>query len=126
MTDGLKACEEALNRLLKGNVNFSAHVNFDLEKLTPSVVSHEAGFDRGYLKSSRVNHRSLIAKIKFISTNASAKPAGLSKELASWRRKYQKLEEEFILMQAQRDRVLSQNIELWEKVRELHAEHPVN
>lgn len=40
------------------------HVGLDLSKLTASIVSHEAGFDRGYLKKSRKTHLPLLAKIE--------------------------------------------------------------
>lgn len=47
---GLVACEEALQRLLDGVPIVSQHVKLDISKLTASIVSFEAGFDRGYLK----------------------------------------------------------------------------
>ena len=61
---GLGACEEALQRLLVGNPFVSEHVGLDLSKLTASIVSHEAGFDRGYLKKSRRVHLPILAKIE--------------------------------------------------------------
>lgn len=51
VSKGIGACEEALQRLLDGEPFVSAHVGLDLSKLTASIVSLEAGFDRGYLKN---------------------------------------------------------------------------
>ncbi|SFP19592.1 hypothetical protein [Pseudomonas borbori] len=61
---GLGACEEALQRLLVEKPVVPEHVGLDLSKLTASIVSLEAGFDRGYLKKSRKAHLPILAKIE--------------------------------------------------------------
>lgn len=48
---GLAACEIALERLLEGRAIVPAHVGLNFSKITAGIVSHEAGFDRGYLKN---------------------------------------------------------------------------
>jgi len=92
----------------------------DLAKITASIVSLEAGFDRGYLKKSRKSHLPLLAKIEIC--RAEACKGGSS----SNRKKIERLEEnlrileyEFAITQAQRNRILTQNLQLWERVREL-------
>ena len=68
---GLGACDEALQRLLIGKPVVPEHVGLDLSKLTASIVSLEAGFDRGYLKRSRKSHLPIIAKIEACRVEAS-------------------------------------------------------
>ncbi|MFT2186088.1 hypothetical protein [Pseudomonas putida] len=92
----------------------------DLSKITASIVSLEAGFDRGYLKKSRKSHLPLLAKIEIC--RAEACKGGSSAN----RQKIERLEEnlrvleyELAITQAQRNRILTQNLQLWERVREL-------
>ena len=68
---GLGACEEALQRLLIGKPVVPEHVGLDLSKLTASIVSLEAGFDRGYLKKARKAHLPLLAQIGAVRAEAS-------------------------------------------------------
>lgn len=120
---GLGACEDALQRLLDGKPVVPEHVDLDLSKLTASIVSHEAGFDRGYLKKSRKAHLAILARID-------AARAGVDKKtISSSSKKVNLLEDKLMLqgkelsmVRAQRDRVLAQNIQLWERVRELELE----
>ena len=117
---GLGACEEALQRLLVGNPFVSEHVGLDLSKLTASIVSHEAGFDRGYLKKSRKTHLPLLAKIEACRAEAN-KGSGSSngKNIKRLEDKVDLLEKELAMVSSQRDRVLTQNLQLWARVREL-------
>lgn len=117
---GLGACEEALQRLLVGKPVVPEHVGLELSKLTASIVSLEAGFDRGYLKKSRKAHLPIISKIE--ACRIRAKKGGGSLNSKNIKR----LEDQLILLEkklaaasAQRDRVLTQNLQLWERVREL-------
>ncbi|MFA0718750.1 hypothetical protein AB4622_22430 [Vibrio splendidus] len=61
---GLGACVEAFERLKVNMPNNTEFKGFQPEQITPSVVSQEAGFDKGYLKKSRTNHMPLIALIE--------------------------------------------------------------
>ncbi|MGO2451485.1 MULTISPECIES: hypothetical protein [Pseudomonas] len=119
-SSGLIACEDALQRLLDGKPVVAVHVGLDFSKLTASIVSLEAGFDRGYLKKSRRAHLPILAKIE--ACRAEANNGGGS----SSGKKIQRLEDKLMLLgrelsiaQTQRDRVLAQNLQLWERVREL-------
>ncbi|WP_406820062.1 hypothetical protein ACJA3S_22595 [Pseudomonas sp. KnCO4] len=116
---GLIACAEALQRLLIGKPNVSAHVGLDLSKLTASIVSLEAGFDRGYLKRSRKAHLPLLAQIEAVRNKTNKGFASGGNQLRQLEKKIVRLEEELARAQEQRDRVLMQNIKLWERVREL-------
>lgn len=96
------------------------HVGLDLSKITASIVSLEAGFDRGYLKKVRKTHLSLLAKIEACRAE-SCKGSGSSnaKKIERLEDKLALLERERSMAQGQRDRVLTQNLQLWERVREL-------
>lgn len=122
---GLGACEEALQRLLVGNPFVSEHVGLDLSKLTASIVSHEAGFDRGYLKKSRRVHLPILAKIEACRAEANKGSGTLSvKSIKRLEDKIGLLEKELAMFSAQRDRVLTQNLQLWSRVKELElAQH---
>jgi len=56
--EGLQLCEEALQRLIDGAPNNSKFIGV---KITPSIVSQEAGFGSGYLKKAR--HKEFIDDI---------------------------------------------------------------
>ncbi|USD32107.1 MULTISPECIES: hypothetical protein [Vibrio] len=60
---GLEACYEAFERLKEGKPNNSKFFGIAPSKLTPSIVSQEAGFDSGYLKRKRPNHQGIISLI---------------------------------------------------------------
>lgn len=124
---GLITCEEALQRLLDGKPVVSVHVGLDLSKLTASIVSLEAGFDRGYLKKSRKSHLPLLARIEAFRVEA-RKDSGSSntKRVERLEGKLELLEKELEMVRAQRDRVLSQNLQLWERVRKLEREFSAN
>ncbi len=124
---GLITCEEALQRLLDGKPVVSMHVGLDLSKLTASLVSLEAGFDRGYLKKSRKSHLPLLARIEAFRVEA-RKDSGSSntKRVERLEGKLKLLEKELEMVRAQRDRVLSQNLQLWERVRGLERKLPAN
>lgn len=117
---GIIECEEALQRILDGKPVVSSHVGLDFSKLTASIISHEAGFDRGYLKKSRKSHLPIIAKIESIRAQAgkSTNPSSATKILRL-EEKVSLMGEQLGLALAQRDRVLGQNIQLWERIREL-------
>ncbi|WP_350599426.1 hypothetical protein [Pseudomonas sp. 65/3-MNA-CIBAN-0223] len=117
--NGLAICEKALDRLVGGNSIVPAHVSLDLSKLTASIVSLEAGFDRGYLKKSRKSHLPLLAKIEAIRASGVKGTTSRSKQLRQIEDQLKKLENELSVAQSNRDKALAQNIKLWERVREL-------
>ncbi|MFG0918846.1 hypothetical protein [Pseudomonas fulva] len=121
---GLGVCEEALQRLLIGKPVVHEHVGLDLSKLTASIVSLEAGFDRGYLKKSRKAHLPLLAQIGAVRAEASKGTGSSSgKQIRQLESRLAALEKTLSIAQMQRDNVLAQNIKLWQRVREL--EHSV-
>ena len=117
---GVGACEEALQRLLIGKPVVPEHVGLNLAKLTASIVSLEAGFDRGYLKKSRRPHLPLLAQIEAVRAEASKGTGSSSvKQIRQMESRLAALEKTLSIAQMQRDNVLAQNIKLWQRVREL-------
>lgn len=121
---GLKACEDAFQRLCSGKSLLPEHMGISQSKVTAGIVSVEAGFDRGYLKKSRKAHQSLIAKIEEYRISESKRPIASSTALTIKRAhgKVALLEAELALAQEVRDKVLTQNLQLYERVRELEGQ----
>lgn len=127
LKNGLVACEGALERLLDGKPVVPAHVGLALSKLTASIVSLEAGFDRGYLKKSRKAHLPLLAKIEaFRAEPSKATVPSSGKQIKRLESRLSLLGHELSIALAQRDRVLTQNLQLWERVRELERSNTDN
>ena len=119
---GLNTCGEALRRLLVGEPVVPGHVGLDLSKLTASIVSLEAGFDRGYLKKSRKSHLPLLAQIEAVRAKASkGTGSSSSKQIRQMEQQLAALEKTLSIAQMQRDKVLAQNMTLWQRVRELEC-----
>ena len=117
---GLGACEEALQRLMAGKPVVPEHVGLDLSKLTASIVSLEAGFDRGYLKKSRKAHLPLLAQIEAVRAGANKGTGSLSsRQIRQMESQLAALEKTLSIAQIQRDNVLAQNMKLWQRVIDL-------
>jgi len=117
---GLGACEEALQRLLIGKPVVPEHARLELSKLTASIVSLEAGFDRGYLKKSRKAHLPLLAQIEAVRAEAIKETGSSSgKQIRQMENRLATLKKTVSIAQMQRDNVLAQNMKLWQRVREL-------
>lgn len=117
---GLGACEKTLQRLLVGKPVVPEHVGLNLSKLTASIVSLEAGFDRGYLKKSRKTHLPLLAQIEAVRAEASKGTGSSSgKQIRQMESQLAALEKTLSITQIQRDNVLAQNMKLWQRVCEL-------
>jgi hypothetical protein len=120
LSSGLIACEEALQRLVDGKPVIPAHVALNLSKITASIVSLEAGFDRGYLKRSRKAHLPLLARIVALRAESNiGSGSSDAKSIVDFERKLALSEKELVMVRTQRDRVLKENIQLWERLREL-------
>ncbi|QXI11266.1 hypothetical protein [Pseudomonas zeae] len=119
-SNGLSACEEALQRLLVGKPVVPKHVGLDLSKLTASIVSLEAGFDRGYLKKSRKAHLPLLAQIEAVRAEANKGTGSSSgRQIRQMESQLAALKKTLSIAEMQRDNVLVQNMKLWQRVREL-------
>lgn len=120
--EGLLECEAAFERLVAGKPNIREHVGLSPDKITAGVVSVEAGFDRGYLKKSRDSHKSLIARIEAHKKD-NGSSAGTHREvLRRARRKAEVAELSRSDMKEKLDAVLTQNLMLVNRVRELEQQ----
>ncbi|QWV19266.1 hypothetical protein KQ248_08070 [Stutzerimonas zhaodongensis] len=119
---GLAACEAALKRLLEGRPLIHSHVGMDVSKITAGVVSHEAGFDRGYLKKSRSAHLPLLAKIAAVRQGGSKSVShSISQRQILLEGRLLKVESQMLEAINQRNLVLVQNLQLWERIKELEG-----
>ncbi|OEO24870.1 hypothetical protein AX279_15550 [Pseudomonas sp. J237] len=116
---GLSACESAFQRLLDGSPVVTEHVGLDLSRLTASIVSLEAGFDRGYLKKSRKTHLPLLAKIESVRTESGKGTSPNGRRIRQMESLLASLERELSMAHIQRDKVMAQNMKLWDRIREL-------
>ncbi len=117
--EGIKACEVAFERLLAGKPEVPAHVGIDPSKITRGIVSVEAGFDRGYLKKNRPSHKALVARIEAHGAEIGKSNEGQREQLRRAKNKAQAAIDSKAEMKLQLDKVLTQNLMLVERVREL-------
>ena len=118
---GVVECEEALERLLQGNPHVAEHVGVEAADITAAMVSVEAGFDKGYLKKSRDAHKPLIARIGALSKENADKGDNDRRRLRKVIREAEELRAERERNQAIMDKVLTQNLMLLGRVRELEG-----
>lgn len=120
--NGLRKCEEALDRLLANRPHHSEFVGTRPEDITPAMVSTEAGFDKGYLKKNRESHKPIMARIgSFKGTSnesLSSDKLKLERAIKTAERRKIKVEE----LQRVVDNVLTHNLMLLERVRELEIQ----
>lgn len=117
--DGMAACEAALERLISGKPKVPEHAGLGCEKITAGIVSVEAGFDRGYLKKSRNSHKPLIARIESIREDQKGPAVGHRELLKRARQKAAAAEKDKSGMKIRLDIVLTQNLMLVERIRQL-------
>ena len=97
------------------------HIGIAKSKITAGIVSVEAGFDRGYLKKARSAHAPLISMIEaFRKESVGGNDSGRL-QVRRARDKAEKAASELDQVREQLYRVLSQNVQLVERVRSLEA-----
>ena len=120
--EGVEACVQAFERLKTGKPNLAVHVGLDPTKITAGIVSFEAGFDRGYLKKKRPSHQPLIAQIEAYRTSFGTVSASKSQQIKRANEKVDKARSELEIVQEQLYHVMSQNVQLVERVRFLEVQ----
>lgn len=117
--DSLKACREAFERLKKGDARLEKYAGLAKGDINKSIVSLEAGLDKGYLKSSRMAHIPLILEIEsYVSRNAKSKSTP-SKRVSRFKKQAAAAKSEKEQLEEVLNNVLSDNIRLVERVRVL-------
>lgn len=119
---GLQRCEEALKRLISGQPHLAHYIGVKHGDITPAMVSTEAGFDKGYLKRSRDLHLPLIARIDALKSDSKPTPTVHKEKLEKAHNLAEKRRKEFMQLKQIMDKVLTQNLMLVERVRELETE----
>lgn len=119
---GLQACVDAFERLKAGKPNLAVHVGLDGTKITAGIVSFEAGFDRGYLKKKRPAHQPLIAQIEAYRHSFESSSASKALQVKRANDKVNKARNDLEIAQSQLYHVMTQNIQLVERVRLLEAQ----
>lgn len=119
---GVQRCEDALERLISGQPHLADHVGVKRGEITPAMVSVEAGFDKGYLKRSRELHMSLIARIDALKNESGFTPSVSKEKFQRVKRLAEKRRVEVQQLNQTMDAVLTQNLMLVERVRELEKE----
>lgn len=118
---GLEQCFDAFERLKTGQPRVVEHIGIVRSKITAGIVSVEAGFDRGYLKKARPSHVPLISMIEaFRKESVGGNDSGRLLVRRA-KDKAEKAASELDDAREQLYRVLSQNVQLVERVRSLEA-----
>jgi hypothetical protein len=120
--NGLEACKEGFERLKAGNPRVSAHVGLDPTKITAGIVSVEGGFDRGYLKKGRDNHKPLIAEIEAYRNSFGTVSSSKALQIKRANDKATKANIELEIARGQLYQVMTQNVQLVERVRHLEEQ----
>jgi hypothetical protein len=110
---GVKKCEEAFQRLKDGKPN----KDFLGLIITPSLVSKEAGFDGGYLKSSRIVHKGVLNDIE--SYNKTQQEGGLKRKISKLEAKLKKSESEVCNYKNLFEAAISRELLLFDKLNKL-------
>jgi hypothetical protein len=119
---GLEACEAAIDRLLKSKPRVAAYIDVESSEITPAMVSVEAGFDKGYLKRAREAHKPLIKRIGALNVQTKGKEDSVRLKLKKALKQSKKARSEKDECKVILDNVLTQNLMLLERVRELEKE----
>ncbi|HHF2901774.1 TPA: hypothetical protein ACPJZU_004379 [Vibrio alginolyticus] len=117
---GIDKCIEAFERLKAGKPLNEKFKGINASEVTPSIVSQEAGFDAGYLKNSRANHKALIILINDFRNSG---PTTLSKReiIEREKKKTTNYKTEKILAESRLEEALKRELLLARQVRELEA-----
>lgn len=117
--NGLELCEESLDRLIRGKPN---NLKFLGKPITPSLVSKEAGLDKGYLKKSRHQHRLIIFNIDEhcrLQTKASPKA---SEDIPKLKAQKSKIKNELQLVTQRLNDSLAREVILVHQLRKIELE----
>jgi hypothetical protein len=113
--EGISKCREALGRIEKGIFNISKHRG---KRITPALVSKEAGLDAGFIKKGRELHKPLMDWISRLNGDNDTQDISTTKPKAVSSKKHK----ETIAMLKERLSVsVSKEILLLETIRELEA-----
>ncbi|HHF0552978.1 TPA: hypothetical protein ACPHT2_002625 [Vibrio antiquarius] len=119
MTTGIDKCIEAFERLKVGKPLNEKFKGINTSEITPSIVSQEAGFDAGYLKNSRANHKPLIILINDFRNSSPTTTLSKREIIEREKKKTTNYKTEKILAESRLEEALKRELLLARKVREL-------
>lgn len=119
MKTGLERCNEALERLLTNKSHNVDRIDINPQDITPAMVSIEAGFDKGYLKRSRESHKHIISRIDSLKLKPNQSRSVTKEKLERVQKLANNRHAEIEQLRGVLDKVLTQNLMLVERVREL-------
>lgn len=120
--DGVDACRSAFERLKTRRSEIPAHNAIAFSKITAGIVSVEAGFDRGYLKKARASHIGLIEEINKFRASMALNLPNARQALKQAQENAQFAESEKLQLQQMIQKVVAQNLQLVERVRQLESQ----
>jgi len=122
MNPGLKRCYDAFERLKKGEPEHEQFKGLPQDKITNSIVSQEAGFDGGYLKASRGQHRPLISLITLHVKEHQGTTIGKQEAINRQKTKAKKATASEAKMKQQLDDALGRELQLYRRLKEVEGE----
>ncbi|GKW51773.1 hypothetical protein NCCP2140_08260 [Pseudoalteromonas sp. NCCP-2140] len=122
MNSGLKRCYEAFERLKQGNANIEEFKNLPKAKITKSIVSQEAGFDAGYLKSNREQHQPLISMINIFVEDNQKTTMGKGAAIKREKEKSAKARAREKELQVKLEAALGRELQLYHRLKEIEEE----
>jgi predicted RNase H-like nuclease (RuvC/YqgF family) len=121
-TNELAACYEALERLKNGVPRIERFIGLELDKITNSIVSQEAGHDKGYIKNKRVNHQGIVGAINDISNPTQVNTLSKSEVNRRHKDKVKNLNKKLELTEGFLEESLAREILLMARLKELEDE----
>jgi len=122
MSSGLEKCYEAFERLKAGTPNLEEFVGLSQHLITPSIVSQEAGHDKGYLKKSRTNQQPLLSMISLHKQDHAPNTTGKGVLLQREKKKAKDARLAADAAEAKWEASLGRELQLYNKVKELERE----
>lgn len=118
----LMACFEALERLKNGTPQVEEFIGLELDKITNSVVSQEAGNDKGYIKNKRPNHQGIIQAIKDVNDSISTNTMSKAEIERRNKKKVEKLNNKLALVEELLEESLAREILLMTRLKVLEEQ----
>lgn len=118
-TKKLQDCYEALERLVKGCPRISDFSGIELSQITNSIVSQEAGHDKGYIKNNRDNHQGIVQAIKDAKKSSESSTLSKSEITKRHNKKIKSIKKRLTLTEEALEKALSREIVLLARLQEL-------
>lgn len=122
MNSGLEKCFEALERIKINKPNLLKFKNIPPSKVTPAIISQEAGFDSGYLKKKRPQHQALLSLIESYKHSDSSSTLSFREKIARERRKTESMQSQINKIETKLHEALAREILLLDQIDRMEQE----